>query len=139
MARQSTLDVSKWQAARPRWAYQPVLWFYHRMIEVAYLDACTQANGAPSDAALLARDWIACSQPGRHEFVSFPECCEMLGLDPETERLGLLGAIDAAVDMDTDDAWARLADLAAHAPQGDLTPLFNAPRVVRVLDQMTLW
>ena len=40
MATQSKLDVSKWQAARRQWQYTPVLWFYYRMIEVAYLDAC---------------------------------------------------------------------------------------------------
>ena len=82
------LDVSKWQAGRPRWVYTPALWFYFRMIEVAYLDARTQEDGKPTDDALLARDWIARSVPAQRlpgvvlcaEFVSFSECCEMLGL-----------------------------------------------------------
>lgn len=153
MAQQSTLDVSKWQAARPRWVYTPALWFYFRMIEVAYLDARTEENGTPTDEALLARDWIARSKPGVHEvppqrhgpaagdpaFVSFPECCQMLGLNPERERLALLEAIDKAVDSDNDEAWARLDELAAREPQDDVEPLFDAPRVVPALDQMALF
>lgn len=139
MAQQSTLDVSKWQAARPRWVYTPALWFYFRMIEVAYLDARTEENGTPTDEALLARDWIARSKPGVHEFVSFPECCQMLGLNPERERLALLEAIDKAVDSDNDEAWARLDELAARELQDDVEPLFDAPRVVPALDQMALF
>src|SRR2546423_420258 len=98
MAEQSKLDVSRWHAARPRWVYTAALWFYYRMIEVAFLDARTKEGGNPTDEALLARDWIARSQPpaagAPHEFVSFPECCQMLGLDPEQERVALLDAID---------------------------------------------
>ena len=154
MAQQSTLDVSKWQAARPRWVYTPTLWFYYRMIEVAYLDARTceiQAGPLrpgeallyyPTDEALLARDWIARSQPapaGSLEFVSFPECCQMLGLDPEQERVALLDAIDKAVDSDNDEAWARLEELRAREPLDDVEPLFDAPRVVPALDQMALF
>jgi hypothetical protein len=141
MAEQSKLDVSRWQAARPRWVYTPVLWFYYRMIEVAYLDARPKENGAPTDEALLARDWIARSPSapaGTHEFVSFPECCQMLGLDPERERLALLDAIDKAVDSDNDEAWARLEELAAREPLDDAAPLFDAPRVVPALDQLSL-
>ena len=147
MAQQSALDVSKWQAARPRWVYTPALWFYFRMIEVAYLDARTEENGKPTDEALLARDWIARSggystegqSAGKSTFVSFPECCQMLGLNPERERLALLDAIDKAVDSDNDEAWARLDELAAREPQDDVEPLFDAPRVVPALDQLALF
>jgi hypothetical protein len=152
MADQS-LDVSRWQAARPRWVYTPALWFYFRMIEVAYLDArtFTMPPGAeklqPTDEALLARDWIARSEPAERipgvvicaEFVSFPECCEMLGLDAERERTALLAAIDGAVDLDTDEAWARLEELSAREPVDDVEPLFDAPRVVPALDQIALF
>lgn len=143
MAEQSKLDVSRWQAARPRWVYTPTLWFYYRMIEVAFLDARTQKGGKPTDEALLARDWIARSTPpvarAAHEFVSFPECCAMLGLDAEQERLALLDAIDKAVDLDNDEAWARLEELAARTPVDDVEPLFDAPRVVPALDQISLF
>jgi hypothetical protein len=142
-----SLDVSKWQAARPRWVYTPALWFYFRMIEVAYLDArtFTMPPGAeklqPTDEALLARDWIARSTPAGKgpDFMSFPECCEMLGLDAERERTALLAAIDSAVDLDTDEAWARLEDLSAREPVDDVEPLFDAPRVVPALDQIALF
>ena len=160
MAGQATLDVSKWQAARRRWLYTSALWFYYRMIEVAFLDARTivRTEGPlrpgealptyPTDEALLARDWIARSAPvpakvyvsgARHEFVSFPECCEMLGLNADVERVALLDAIDNAVDSDNDEAWERLAELSAREPLDDAEPLFNAPRVVPALDQITLF
>ena len=150
MAKQQTLDVSRWQAARPKWVYAPVLWFYYRMIEVALLDAkstwhFTDPSGikkplrVPTSEGLLARDWIARSEPGSRDFVSFPECCQMLGLDPERERLLLLEVIDAAVDADNDEAWARLEELSAREPLDDVAPLFDAPRCVPVLDQLTLF
>lgn len=143
MAEQSKMDVSKWQSARPRWVYTPALWFYYRMIEVALLDARTKDGGLPTDEALLARDWIARSQPpaagAPHEFVSFPECCQVLSLDADVERTALLETIDKAVDTDNDEAWARLDELAAREPLDDVEPLFDAPRVVPALDQMALF
>jgi hypothetical protein len=154
MAQQSTLDVSKWQADRPKWLYTPALWFYFRMIEVAYLDAKTpilvehpsdtsvKSLRIPTDEGLLARDWIARSQPAAdadRAFMSFPECCEMLGLDAGRERVVLLAMIDAAVDYDTDEAWARLEELSAREMADDVEPLFDAPRVVPALDQLTLF
>jgi hypothetical protein len=143
MAQQSSLDVGRWQAARRKWLYTPALWFFYRMIEVAYLDARTQEDGRPTDEALLARDWIARSESVTprtpHEFVSFPECCQMLGLDPDRERLALLQVIDKAVETDNDEAWARLDELAAREPLDDVEPLFDAPRIVPALDQMALF
>jgi hypothetical protein len=143
MAQNSKLDVSRWQAGRPKWLYTPVLWFYYRMIEVAFLDARTKEWGKPTDEALLARDWIARSHPpeasGATQFVSFPQCCEMLDLDPDVERVVLLEAIDKAVESDNDEAWARLEEVSAREPLDDVEPLFDAPRVVPALDQMTLF
>jgi hypothetical protein len=166
MAQQSSLDVSKWQAARRQFQYHPALWFFYRMIQVAYLDARTtepmigplrdgkRRPEIPTDEAILARDWIARSEPvdphaylprpgqaewQRREFISFPECCGMLSLDPEKERGPLLAAIDHASDLDTDQAWARLEQLAAREPVEDAAPLFDAPRVVPVLDQISLF
>ena len=192
MAEQSQLDVSRWQAATRGFVYTPTLWFFYRMIEVAYLDARTiypanaasraQKNaaapsapppllsgmaipfavlddeplplaamkypGKPTDEALLARDWIARSEAAPawvyafgalHEFLSFSECCEMLGLDVELERVTLLQAIDSAVDSDNDEAWARLDELRTRDPQDDVEPLFDAPRVVPALDQLALF
>jgi len=180
----------QWQASKPSWGYTPTLWFFYRMIEVAYLDARTiypasaleQRNvaapdapppllsgmavpmvvsddeplpasalkypGQPTDEALLARDWIARSEAAptwayalgaSHEFLSFPECCQILGLDPDVERAALLEVIDKAVDMDNDEAWARLDELSTREPQDDVEPLFDAPRVVPALDQMALF
>ena len=191
MAEQSSLDVSRWQAATRGFVYTPTLWFFYRMIEVAYLDARTiypasapgqrtatapcaapppllsgmavpmvvsedeplpasalKYPGKPTDEALLARDWIARSEAAptwayalgaSHEFLSFPECCQILGLDPDVERAALLEVIDKAVDMDNDEAWARLDELSTREPQDDVEPLFDAPRVVPALDQLALF
>jgi len=148
MAEQSKLDVSRWQAAARGFLYTPVLWFFYRMIEVALIDARSKEAGLPTDEALLARDWIARSEEAPsdmfalgapHSFVSFPECCRMLELDPEVQRVALLEAIDKAVDTDNDEAWARLDELSAREPQDDVEPLFDAPRVVPALDQLVLF
>jgi len=191
VAEQTQLDVSKWQAATRGFVYTPALWFFFRMIEVAYLDARTiypasapgqrtatapcaapppllsgmavpmvvsedeplpasalKYPGKPTDEALLARDWIARSEAAptwayalgaSHEFLSFPECCQILGLDPDVERAALLEVIDKAVDSDNDEAWARLDELSAREPQDDVEPLFDAPRVVPALDQLALF
>jgi hypothetical protein len=143
MAQQSKLDVSKWQASRRAWQYTPVLWFYDRMVEVALLDAMSQAGLQVTDNALLARDWIARSElappkPPR-KYVSFPECCQMLGLNAEAERMALLEMIDRQADCDNDEAWARLEVLSASEPADDIEPLFDAPRCVPALDQMTMF
>ncbi len=95
MAKQSKLDVSKWQAARPRWVYTAALWFYYRMIEVAFLDARTKEGGNPTDEALLARDWIARSQApaagAPHEFCELPGVLPDVGLGPGARACGLAG------------------------------------------------
>ena len=151
MATQSKLDVSKWQAARRQWQYTPVLWFYYRMIEVAYLDACGKDGDRPTDEAVLARDWIACSESPAWEpaaqvsakcgrrYVSFPECCQMLCMDADVERMTLLEMIDRSQDCDNDESWARLEVWSASEPLDDVEPLFDAPRVVPALDQLTLF
>jgi len=158
---QSRLDVSKWQAARRQFQYTPVLWFYYRMIEVAFLDARGSSGHTPSDEALLARDWIARSEDVSHptivpllplalvaagvsvqpphEYVSFPECCRMLSLNADVERVALLELIDSAVDCDNDEAWERLEALSLAEPLDDVEPIFDAPRVVPALDQMSLF
>jgi hypothetical protein len=140
---EAKLDVGKWQAGRQQWHYTPVLWFYFRMIEVAYLDARGKDGDRAADDALLARDWIARSEPAEtkapHEYVSFPECCQILGLKPDVERVALLDVIDKAVDFDVDEAWERLEDLSSREPVDDVEPLFDAPRVVPALDQIVLF
>ncbi|HZP03430.1 MAG TPA: hypothetical protein VFB43_00925 [Terracidiphilus sp.] len=142
---EARLDVSKWQAAREQFHYDPVLWFFYRFVEVAYLDAKTTLwSGEPSDEALLARDWIARSEDPPphliHDFVSFPLCCRVLGLNPDNERTALLEAIDKAVERNDEDcAWARLDVLSALEPKDDIEPLFDAPRIVPVLDQIALF
>jgi hypothetical protein len=148
MSQQTQLDVSKWQASRRKFLYTPVLWFYYRMIEVAFLDARATVNGKPTDAALLGRDWIARSEPVARpanapalpwEYVDFPECCRMLGLNPDVERTALLEMIDRAIETDDDECWARLEVLSASEQVDDVEPLFDAPRVVPALDQLTLF
>lgn len=142
MVEQSKLNVNRWQAARRKWLYTPTLWFYYRMIEAAFLDAHAP-TGKPTNEALLARDWIARSETspahGNRAFVSFPECCQMLGLNADAERAALLDAIDKAVETDNDEAWARLEELSASEPLDDAEPLFDAPRVVPALDQLALF
>jgi hypothetical protein len=147
MAQQSQLDVSKWQASRRQWLYTPVLWFYWRTVEAALLDVRCDAEGRPTDQALLARDWVARSErseirgqgSGKRRFVSFPECCEILGLNTEAERIALLDMIDKLGDFDSDEAWARLEALSNAPPMDDDEPLFDAPRVVPALDQMRMF
>jgi hypothetical protein len=172
MAHQSKLDVSKWQADRPHWNYTPVMQFYVRFIQVALIDAnCDLAifpesrgvlqampapgskpTDRPTDAALLARDWIATSKKQgsgigdqgsvkepKRRFVSFPECCEQLGVDPDAQRVALLNAIDEAGDFDNDETWVRLEEISATEPPDDDEPLFEAWRIVPALDQMNLF
>jgi hypothetical protein len=137
----SKMPDEYWVRVRRKWLYDPALWFSYRMVEVAYLDAYNQGP-RPSDEALLARDWIATSQPvpgcADGEYVSFPECCERLGLNEDAERMGLLDAIDAGGEFDTDRAWERLEVLSQSEPKDDLEPLFDAYRVVPALDQFNL-
>lgn len=137
-----SLQVDQWQAAQRKWSYDPVLWFSYRMVEVAYLDAKDQGP-TPSDEALLARDWIATSEslpPLTHsDFVSFPECCERLGLNVDAERMALLDRIDAGGEFDTDESWKRLAALEVAVEEDDTEALFEAFRVVPALDQFTMF
>ena len=97
----------------------------------------------PSDEALLARDWIATSESLppllRGDFVSFPECCERLGLSVDAERVALLERIDAGGYFDTDEAWERLAALEVAVEDDDAEALFDAFRVVPALDQFTMF
>lgn len=134
--------VDWWQADLAKWQYDPVLWFSYRMVEVAYLDAKDQGP-EPSDEALLARDWIATSEqlPAhiKSDYVSFPQCCERLGLNADVERMALLERIDAGGDFDTDEAWLRLAALEKSEPKDDIDDLFEAFRVVPALDQFTMF
>lgn len=134
-----------WVRVQRAWLYDPALWFSYRMVEVAYLDAYNQGS-TPSDEALLARDWIATSEPvnihgleTRERFISFPECCERLGLNVYAERLALLERIDAGGDFDNDEAWERLASLSQAEMQDDAEELFEAFRVVPALDQFQLF
>jgi hypothetical protein len=136
--------------------------FYVRFIHVALLDcncmlaifplaqgllrAVPQpgalATDRPTDAALLARDWIATSAPMRAEkrrFISLPECCEQLSLDADAQRVALLAVVDLAGDYDNDEAWERLEQLRTAEPQDDDEPLFDAPRLVPELDQLNLF
>jgi hypothetical protein len=139
------VEVNRWQMGRPQWNYHPTLTYWHRFILTAMHDAFQVEGGKPTDEALLARDWFATSSPGievngRREFVSFPECCHWLDLDVDAERVGVLAAIDAHADFDTDEAWSRLEVLSAAIPD-DTEALFEVPdvfRVVPVRDQGTL-
>lgn len=132
-----------WQRDLAVLTYTPVLWFYYRMIEVAVIDAHITEDGKPTDDALLARDWIACSEErpagAAYEFVSFPECCKLLGVDADAQRVALLERIDKAADFDTDELWDRLEEISKAEPKDDPEPLFDAFRCVPALDQMALF
>jgi len=134
--------VDWWQDDLCKWVYDPAMWFSYRMVEVAYLDAKDQGP-VPSDEALLARDWIATSEPlpalTGGDYVSFPECCDRLGLNVDAERMALLERIDATGEFDTDEAWERLAALELAEPKDDVEALFEAYRVVPALDQFTMF
>jgi hypothetical protein len=138
-----TLDVNRWHACRPQYTYTPAMWFFHRLIESAYLDATAIVDRRPSDEAILARDWIACSielpaasEPG---FVSFAECCHWLGIDANTEMVGLLEKIDQLGDFDTDEAFERLESLSLQEAADDPEPLFEDMRIVPAVDQLTMF
>jgi len=163
MEQQSKLDVSNLQPARREWSYTPTMQFYRRMIEMALIDCnCSLGIAAlshgvlvalpnpsadpastPTDDALLARDWIARSETpapfGERRFLSFATCCEQLGANVEGSRVALLDAIDRAADFDSDEAWARLEVLSQSEPKDDVEPLFDAPRIVPALDQLSLF
>jgi len=150
-----------------QWNYCPVMQFFARVINVALIDCkCVLAVASvshgtlvalplsgmapvvigpkerPTDEALLARDWIARSispLDGRQRrYVSFPECCAQLGVDAEASRLSLLAVIDDVADYDNDNADERLEALSAAELPDDDEPLFDAPRIVPVLDQLSL-
>lgn len=145
------------------WNYCPAMQFFARFINVALIDCkCTlgvapvsrgvlvavplpgaDAKAVPSDEALLARDWIARSEdpadPSQRRYLSFPACCAQLGADVERSRVALLMAVDSAGDYDTDECWARLEELDARELEDDAEPLFDAPRVVPVVDQLRLF
>jgi hypothetical protein len=97
------------------------------------------------DMAIMARDWIARAAPDPFldkdgYLLSFDAACEALGCDPDTERVWMLGKIDAAADFDTDEVWARIAYLTANPPdEMEESDDFNAPRCVPVLDQGCLF
>jgi len=137
--------VERWQQGRPAWNYSPALQFWYRFVLCTLADAMQVEDGKPTDEAILARDWFATSTPGvefngRREFVSFDECCHWLGLDADVERVGILFAIDENGDFDTDEVWARLAELSESEPEGT-DALFDVPdmfRVVPVRDQLSL-
>ena len=159
-------DVDKWQAAKRPWSYTPTMQFYRRMIEMALID-CNCCMGitalshgvlvalpnpsadpasTPTDDALLARDWIARSETSaprgfllERRFLSFATCCEQLGANVEGSRVALLDAVDRAADFDSDDAWARLEVLSQSEPKDDIEPLFDAPRIVPAIDQLSLF
>ena len=156
----ATVREDWWKRDLTPFRYNTVLWFYYRMVEVAYLDSkmagrmvgpLRPGEKRPvfvSDEALLARDWIARSESApdwayargaEHKFLSFPECCKMLGLDADAERVALLARIDSEVETDTEECWARLEVISAREPVDDIEPLFDAPRVVPALDQMALF
>ena len=160
MESRSQLDVSRWQAGVRHWHYSPEMQYFARMINTALIECkCALAvaplsHGAlvatplpsaksdwiPSDAALLARDWIARSEDERAErFVGFPTCCSCIGADVEQSRTNLLAVIDAAGDYDNDEAWARLERLSQQVIEDDTEPLFLAPRCIPALDQMALF
>lgn len=145
------------------WNYTPALQFFARIINVALIDCgCnlavapisrgvlvalplpkTDPKARPSDDALMARDWIARSEEPANKrsrrYLSFPACCAQLGVSAEASRSSLLAVIDNAGDYDNDEAWARLEELNAQEIKNDDEPLFDAPRIVPVLDQMTMF
>jgi hypothetical protein len=145
-----------------QWNYSTALQFFARMINGALIDCkCalgisqTSTHGVlvalhlrgadeeavPMDEALLARDWIAQSvTPAdcrQRRYLSFAECCSQLGVDWELSRTNLLAAINTAADYSTDQVAARLAVLRAAELPDDAEPLFDAPRIVPAVDQIT--
>ena len=136
------LRVDKWQCGRPQWSYSPILQFYWRFVMTTMMDAQQIENGIPTDEALLARDWIARSEPDPdREYISFPECCAALGCDVDAERVAILEFIDKQGDFDTEECDARLDVLSAKNPD-ETDHLFELPdwaRVVPALDQISLF
>ncbi|HTV07783.1 MAG TPA: hypothetical protein VMD97_01905 [Candidatus Aquilonibacter sp.] len=100
--------------------------------------------GEPWDRAVMARDWIRRGAPDARldregYLLSFDNCCDVLGLNADAERTGLLSWIDSMADFDTDEVWARIEYLTQNPPDESEEPLFDAPRVVPELDQGCLF
>lgn len=154
------LNVSKWQAATRPWNYTPAMQFFARMIARAEIDALAaqrfvcpylaDVSEAPKgeleiwDTAIMARDWIRRPAPepraDREGYLaSFDHCCDALGIDADAKRLEMLARIDAAVDFDCDEVWARIDYLAENPPDDNEAPLFTGMRVVPELDQMCMF
>ncbi|MGA7887627.1 MAG: hypothetical protein WCA44_17975 [Acidobacteriaceae bacterium] len=160
MERQSQIDVTQWQATARRWNYTPEMQFFARLINTALIECkcmlgvavvsrgvlvatplpSAHTDWRPSDAALLARDWIARSGDEiSYRFVGFATCCLCLGAVVDPSRVSLLATIDAAGDYDNDKAWARLEQLRSRPIEDDTEPLFAAPRCIPAVDQGTLF
>ncbi|ADV83856.1 hypothetical protein [Terriglobus saanensis] len=122
---------------------QPEALYYFRMIEVALEEAQDGKKGAPTDEALLARDWIARPTPKISDrlayLTSFSHACFVLELAEDVIRCSLLGVIDRKQRFDTRECAERLAELQSHPLEGDEVELFDAPRVVPVRDQGVLF
>jgi len=154
--KKSTVD--KWQQGRAGWNYSPALQFWHRFALFTLADAmqleipCGPLRLGETwpaemcripDEAILARDWFATSEPGvevngKREYVSFAECCHWLGLDVNAERVGILAAIDAHADFDTEEIWSRLEALAEAEVSDSVCEMPDYARVVRERDQVEL-
>jgi hypothetical protein len=96
------------------------------------------------DSAIMARAWIARETPDRHAdregfLLSFEHACEVLGLNSDYEATWMLREIDECADFDTEEVHARVEWLNANPPDDVDEPMFEAFRVVPVLDQGSLF
>lgn len=162
------LNVNKWQAARRKTPYSPVMQYYLRQIRTA-LDEAKAIKGVPCpywdklkgggfsggelmnkqqmdawDCATMARDWIARATPHREVdhagyILSFEHACEVLGLNADHEATWMLREIDECGDFDTDEVHARIQFLTTNPPDEVEEELFEAIRVVPKLDQGNLF
>ena len=131
------LTVSKWTAARRKWNYDPILQAYWRMCMFNLREGHRiEADGTPSDDALLARLWFATeTKHSSPEYIfSFSFCCFALGLNEDAERLGALDLIDAVGDHDNEMCDKRLEYLLANPPD-DEEHTFEGFRTVSEVDQ----
>jgi hypothetical protein len=152
------LNVNKWQAARRKSFYDPVMQFYLRMIRTAFDEAKSVGKleqpfpapfpryepGEKWDSAIMARAWIARETPDRHEdragyLLSFEHCCEVLGLDADFEATWMLRQIDQCADFDTGEVHARVVWLTDNPPDEVEDEKFTGMRVVPSVDQMTMF
>lgn len=132
-----------WRGLNPR-VLSPVHYFYLRMIDVTVEEARDTKDGIPTDDAVLAVDWLIArkAEPlgDRLTYLcSIENCAAVLSVDVRRLRGNIRRYLRYQVIATAQADVARLYMLTSKPLDGDEDELFDALRVVPVLDQGNLF